>query len=55
MPLATGSSQAIIGSNIATLRREGYPEKQAVAIAYSHAGKSRKQKSTKKAAAKKDS
>jgi len=48
MPLMKGSSQDIISGNIAELRRSGYPEKQAVAIAYSHAGKSKKKKKAKK-------
>lgn len=41
MPLLNGSSKEVIASNIAELRRSGRPEAQAVAIAYSHAGKSR--------------
>ncbi len=39
MPLETGSSQAVIGRNIATEIRAGKPEKQAAAIAYSKAGR----------------
>lgn len=39
MPLEQGSGQETISSNIEKLRDEGYPEKQAVAIAYSEAGK----------------
>ena len=42
MPLMHGSGQHIIGANIAQLRKDGYPEKQAIAIAYNHAGKGRK-------------
>ena len=41
MPLEKGSSKAAISNNIATERRAGKPEKQAVAIAFSEAGKSR--------------
>jgi hypothetical protein len=41
MPLESGSSQKVIGSNIAELRHAGHPEKQAIAIAMKKAGKSR--------------
>lgn len=34
MPLKKGSSDKTRSENIAELRRSGYPEKQAVAIAY---------------------
>lgn len=35
MPLKKRSSKAAFSSNVRTLMREGYPQKQAVAIAYS--------------------
>jgi hypothetical protein len=41
MPLAHGSSQSAISKNIETERAAGKPEKQAIAIAMSEAGKSR--------------
>ncbi|QGZ66365.1 NUDIX hydrolase [Paraburkholderia acidisoli] len=41
MPLEQGSSREAISHNIATERAAGKPEKQAIAIAYSEAGKSR--------------
>lgn len=42
MPLQTGESKKVISKNIAELVNSGRPQKQAVAIAYSEAGKSRK-------------
>lgn len=42
MPLKRGSSNATVSRNIRTLRHEGYPQRQAVAIALKKAGRSYK-------------
>lgn len=42
MPLKKGSSQKNVGKNIKKLLAEGYPAKQAQAIALSQAKKSKK-------------
>jgi hypothetical protein len=42
MPLKAGKSKATISKNIATEVRAGVPQKQAIAIAFAKAGKSKK-------------
>ncbi len=45
MPLKSGKSKAAVAANIKTEKAAGKPQKQAVAIAMSKAGKKRKKKS----------
>ena len=53
MPLRTGKSQEDVSSNISKLSDEGYPHKQAIAIALDKAGKGRDTKSGKSSSTKK--
>jgi hypothetical protein len=48
MPLKPGKSKQVISSNIRTEMHAGKPQKQAIAIAMSKAGKSKVQKSVRK-------
>lgn len=52
MPLKSGKSRKVISDNIKTEIRAGKPQKQAVAIALTKAGKSNKQRVARKTAKK---
>ena len=44
MPIKKGRSKKVVSQNISMLVREGYPQRQAIAIAMNTAGKAKKSK-----------
>jgi len=44
MPLTKGKTKKAVSSNVKKLKKEGFPQKQAVAIALNTAGKGRRKK-----------
>jgi len=44
VPLRKGKTDKVVSSNISKMRKEGYPQKQAVAIALSKTKKKKKRK-----------
>jgi len=50
MPLRKGRSKKAVSANISMLMHEGYPQRQAIAIAMSKAGMSRAKRKTRKKA-----
>lgn len=55
MPLQTGSSDKTVSSNISMLMHEGRPQKQAIAIAMSKSGRSKKKSKGRKVGKKRKS